>query len=164
LQAFQLFSACKLHELIDFYPQASTKMLPLNAERFKEILLLVAPILNVQRTWEDEKIGFTSPETYKGYISKIVSIWEGDSTAIKFNMIQYPQFCFEMFLMMVLKLKDSGSGILFQAVRCMVDEFLARQYEWNGKEGETALYDLSVGNYEDDGGQCEPKDVWENWN
>jgi hypothetical protein len=163
LQLLQLLFNCKLHELIDFYSATSTKMLPLNAGRFKEILLFIAPILNIQGRWTND-LGFTSIGQYKEDICKIVSIWGGDPTIIKPNMMQYPQFCFEMFLMMVLKLKDSGSGILFQAVRCMVDEFLARQYEWNGKEGEAALYDLSVGNYEDDGGQCEPKDVWKNWN
>jgi hypothetical protein len=132
LQAFQLLSDYKLHELIDFYPEASAKMLPINAERFRETLLLVAPILNVQSMW-DENLVFTSIEKYQKYKDKIVFIWGGDPSVITFKKIQYPQFCFEMFLMMVLKLKDSGSGILFQAVSCMVDEFLALQYDWDGK-------------------------------
>jgi hypothetical protein len=78
-------------------------------------------------------------------------------------MIQYPQFCFEMFLMMVLKPGYLGNGILFQAVMCMVDEFLTQRHNWDGKEGETALYSFSIGDHEDDGGQCEPQDVWTNW-
>jgi hypothetical protein len=162
LQAFQLFSDCKLHELIDFYPEASTKMLPINAERFREILLLLAPILSVQREW-DEDLGFTSMETYQEYISKIVSVWGGDPSAITFNAIQHPQFCFEMFLMQVLKPGHLENGILFQAVMCMVDEFLTQRHNWDGKKGETAIYSFSTGCYEDDGGRCAPKDVWPNW-
>jgi hypothetical protein len=162
LQAFQLFSGCKLHELIDFYTQASTKMLPINAERFKETLLLIAPILNVKSRWEDTEIGFTSPETYQEYISKIIAIWGGNPGSITFKVIQYPQFCFEMFLRQVLQPGHLGSGILFQAARCVVGELLS-SCDWNGKAGETALYSFSMGCYEDCGGKCALKDVWPNW-
>jgi hypothetical protein len=162
LQAWQLFFDCKLHELIDFYLEVSAKMSPINAERFKEILLLLAPIINVQSTLDKDMV-FTSMEKYQGYIDKIVSIWGGDPNVITFNVIQHPQFCFEMFLMQALKLEDAGNGILFQAVRCMVGEFSASQYDWDGKEGEIALYGNSMGCYEDCGGQCDLDDVWKNW-
>jgi hypothetical protein len=162
LQALLLFSECKLHELIDFYPEASTKMLPINSERFKEIFLLLAPILNVQSR-RMKKLTYTCPEKYKEYKDKIISIWGGDPKVITFKAIKYPQFCFEMFLRQVLKLEDLRNGVLFQAVMCMAEEFIGPEHDWDGRDGELSLYCCSTGSYEDCGGQCSPKDVWRNW-
>jgi hypothetical protein len=66
-------------------------------------------------------------------------------------------------MMQVLKLDDSGEGVLFQAIRCMAEEFFASRYDWDGKAGELALYGSSIGCYEDCGGRCDLKDVWPNW-
>jgi hypothetical protein len=162
LEAWQLFHDCKLHEFIDFYPEASAKMQPINASRFKEILLLLAPILNVQRRRTKDLV-FTSVGKYQGYIDKVISIWGGDQSIITFKEIQHPQFCFEIFLRQVLKLEDLKDGVLFQAVRCMIGDFFAPRYKWDGRAGELALYSSSIGCYEDIGGQCDPEDVWQNW-
>jgi hypothetical protein len=162
LQVLRSCLKCKFGESVDFYRSNFANISPENAEKLKEVFILLASIINTQRNGILEPI-FLWQKNYKEYINKIFSICGGDPSTVTFRSIQFPQHCFEIFMLMSFESENSAPGAIFQAINCILAELMTPRYNWNEKKGETAIYNYSRGRYEDNGGQCFPWDVWLNW-
>jgi hypothetical protein len=166
-QMLQMLYERKLHDVPYFYLENADGMTPENREKFKELLLFIAPIINVGhaslvRAVTGIRYEYLSEPEYRPHVDKIVSIWGGNADAITFKAIRHPQFCHKVLTKITLDLDKSGSGMLFQSFDTVGGD-LAFRYNWPDKRGEISMFGSEMPDYEEDDGYCHMSDVWRNW-
>jgi hypothetical protein len=159
-EAFYLFHNYDFTRLINYWIENHQNMNEENAERFKGLLIAIAPML-----LPDYMPGTIEPEIFEQEkdIQKIIAIVGGDRMAIRKGDIKFPRFCFEiMFCALVdTDMRGCGFELLSQSCKCIC-ESLCQGFEWNGKNEEAALMRI-VDLCEDVGGHCGFTTIWPNW-
>jgi hypothetical protein len=163
-QAFGLFHTHTqkddLRNFIDFVLENYKNMTEENSQRFKEILILIAPIVNIYESVGiiDEDGEHFDTTQYLGYTSKITS-FVGGNEAVTSKIFKHSRFCHGM---MFCAWIDSDSDQLFELLKCVCSN-IYHALDWPEKEEETNLWDI-LGLRESDHGKCDATDVWLNWN
>lgn len=151
IEAFKLFHEHSFVEFTDCCISNFSMMLQANADKFREVLFEVAPVINL--------VNGSEP-----CIQKIIGI-AGGARNVSNYIPTFPQFCYEMFL--CLALDTSGEAVgksdrkLSQAgvVTC---EAIAHNSEWPLRAKELKFLEV-VGCREDAGGSeciCDFKEQW----
>ncbi|GHU17822.1 hypothetical protein FACS189472_05250 [Alphaproteobacteria bacterium] len=167
IEAFDLFHQCKFSDLVDYWDLNNSNMKSENAERFKEMLLVSAAIIERQ-VYDGFTLRGREPECPS--VLKIISIVGGDRTAVTWKTIKYPQFCFEMMFSLTVDIASWSIGTRKHctppklAQSCMsICSDLCYSLNWPIKEDEVYLTNIFPC-IEDAFGNCSLENIWPNWN
>jgi hypothetical protein len=157
LEAFDLFHSHDFTKLITHWIENNQNMSAENAERFKGLLIAIAPML------VPDYMSAIEPEILEQEedIQKIIAIVGGDRMAIRKDAIKFPQFCFEMVFCAMSDTHLERNPVLSQSCEC-VCECICDELEWDGNDKAAELIRI-VGWRGDEGGFCDPAQIWPNW-
>jgi hypothetical protein len=161
-QILQMFFDRKLYDVPYFYLANAASMTSENCEKFKELLLPLAPIINVGQP-SLSPVG----SEYRQHVDTIVSIWGSNAGAITPETIQHPQFCFEVLAKIIFDLDESSHEELYKSVDMIIGDLILK-CNWPDKKSEITTYLFARGGlaspeFEEENGICYMLDVWPNW-
>jgi hypothetical protein len=162
-EAFDLFHSYRLFEFIDHVKLESVNMTAINAEKFREALIAIAPIMKCF-AWETPKA--------EEYLHGIIGFVGGNPDEIRAADLEFPQFCFEMLMRARIDMEDHVIDLpnscvtydgpaLAQAFESVCGS-IAYYSNWDVKRDEGRILEYFSGRNEDYGGSCHLWDVWPN--
>jgi hypothetical protein len=159
------FHTHEFSELIDYFEENRLNMTEDNAERFREMLIVIAPIIFVRAhsSWDDDESPLNSFDLQhpNGEVLKKIFSIIGDPYTITKKALIYPQFCFEMMFCALFDNDRGGSDKLFQSCECLCLD-VDKSSDWPGKKEEADLLDMTS-IIEDAEGLCHVSYAWPNW-
>jgi hypothetical protein len=164
-KAFDLFHSYRLFEFIDHIKLKSANMTAINAGKFRELMIAIAPIMDCFK--------YETPKA-EAYLNGIIEFVGGNPKAIRAADLKFPQFCFEMLMRIhlemdarVIYLPDGcvtdNYAALSQAFKCVCWDVFGDSSNWDSKCAEGDIFDYCSCLSEDEGGSCHLWDVWTNW-
>jgi hypothetical protein len=161
LEAYRLFHLYKFDEFLDCYLNNCAIMRPDNAEKIRELLILITPIVAESENIIEKDREFDWDNKYDEF-KKTVFKFICNSEKATSDQIKFPQFCYEVLGKAMIDadynsdLSDRLSVFLESICR-----FVHQRFKWDGHEIEGYMFKV-VGLRENDWGNCRIYNVWPN--
>jgi hypothetical protein len=162
---FMCFFRCEYLALSRLWKEYQTEADPEVWEKFKELMILIAPAVEVVRCLpEGERRKNLDWERKPEKFMENLSLITGDPQLVTRDIIKHPRFCFEMLFTMAVDARIIWSLVLYESFSCLCRD-IYHSSDWPEKEKWNSLASgcLSL-RTEDEGGNCHLRNVWPNWN
>jgi hypothetical protein len=143
LQGLDLFYLRKFPEFLEHWETNRESMLPSNAEKFRELLILLAPMMDLVE--ENEQ-----------YVKRIIGIAGKIENVVSYRT-RFPQFSYEMFFCVTLEANNELDAVeksrkycgLYLQASEETCRHIASHFDWPHKKEELSLLRIT-GYYEDE--------------
>jgi hypothetical protein len=168
IQLFDFFHDYNWGTFVDFFMNNQQSMHETNRDKFKELLLFMAPIIKACKTFLDEHpdmANFTWEGEGYTYVERILAI-VGDVDSVTPKIIKFPRFDYEMMVVVYYNTCDAFSAHYRSAQKLSIFskhmcDSMIESCDWEGKEYEKCIVNFIRG--ENDYGSCHMEDVFPNW-
>jgi hypothetical protein len=159
IEAYKLFHSYKFDELLAYWVKNNKNMHPDNAEKFRELLILITPVVAESENINEGEREFawdTKYDEFKKTVFEYVCVPEKATP----DQIRFPLFCYEMLGKAMID-ADTAEGLSDRLSIFLEDmyRFVHEYFTWDKKKNDGDLLNF-IDERENEWGSCTVSNVW----